>query len=964
MFILLVIMRFKKLPFSFIVLIFTVTTFFGQVKNIGLPDIRNYKKTDYQGGTQNWTIDQDKNGNIYFANNNYLLQFDGMSWHKYNLPNSSSVRCLKIDPSGKIFVGGYNEFGYFKANITGKLVYYSLSKLVNENNVKTMDFIWKIHLFDGEVIFQSFSKAYIYKNNKIKLIAAPNRFQFSFEVKNKLYFQDTSNGILEYKNGKLFELEGSKSLNFTEIWGMFPLENDKILISTLDKGLFVYDNKKIIPWNTEANEFLKKNSSLGGVVIKDKFIVLNSVLDGVILCDNQGKIIQHINRKNGLQNNTVLTSFIDNKNNLWLGLDNGIAFVNENSPFTYFGYSYNISTVYATAIYKENLYVATNQGVFYHPYSSGAKYEAFSLVEGTTGQAWNIQLIDNQLLCSHNKGVLQIIGNHSVKTLDTKGYWGFKKFLSNPNHIIGSNYNGFAIFEKINGEWRFKNQIVGYDKSVTSFEIDSQYLWFKKDDLMYQMVINDDFKNFKSIKTYPNFSSTVKGIGSVQHLKNKTFFQTNNIFYTYSPDDDSFIEDKKTSSLFKKIPKIRNLNEDKYGNIWYVFDESLGVLIKNTNGTYKNVVAPFSNLTGNLVYNYESVNTVDLNNVFIGLTDGLAHYDSNLLNNSIAKPKAFIRSFSFSKDTLIFGNGKDTFKKYTIPFNSNHVKFTFSSPTYENVENIKFSYQLEGFDDKWSNWSGISLKEYTNLKEGDYKMKVRVKNSYGIESDVALISFTITPPWYRHFLAYLFYILCITTIVYYIRERIKNKIRKNKYYETIEQRRLYLEKESKIKQDQYELEKEIEKLKNDKLQIKILLKDKELVNNTLQVVKKNKILNGIITKLKDINVESFDDSTKFQFTKLNKSIVKEVNTDKSWKDLEKHIKNVHFDFLKRLKEKYPTISPRELDLSTYLLMNMSTKEIAEIMNISSGGVELARYRLRKKLGLTKKENLNGFLMSI
>ena len=136
------------------------------------------------------------------------------------------------------------------------------------------------------------------------------------------------------------------------------------------------------------------------------------------------------------------------------------------------------------------------------------------------------------------------------------------------------------------------------------------------------------------------------------------------------------------------------------------------------------------------------------------------------------------------------------------------------------------------------------------------------------------------------------------------------------------------------------------------------------MNNSLQVVKKNKVLNGIIHKLKDIDTNILDDTTKFEFNKLHKSIVKEVNTDKSWKDLEKHIKNVHFDFLKRLKEKYPTISPRELDLSTYLLLNMSTKEIAEIMNISNGGVELARYRLRKKLGLNKKENLIGFLMSI
>jgi DNA-binding CsgD family transcriptional regulator len=77
-----------------------------------------------------------------------------------------------------------------------------------------------------------------------------------------------------------------------------------------------------------------------------------------------------------------------------------------------------------------------------------------------------------------------------------------------------------------------------------------------------------------------------------------------------------------------------------------------------------------------------------------------------------------------------------------------------------------------------------------------------------------------------------------------------------------------------------------------------------------------------------------------------------------------HIKNVHYDFLKRLKEKCPTISPRELDLATYLLMNMSTKEIADIMNISNGGVELARYRLRKKLGLNNKENLTGYLISV
>ncbi|SHG25596.1 regulatory protein, luxR family [Flavobacterium fluvii] len=947
----------------FYILLSTLTPLYSQVKNIGLPEIRNYKKTDYKGGTQNWNIDQDKNGNLYFANNNGLFQFDGISWHKYSLPNLSVIRDIKVEDSGKIYVGGYNEFGYFKSDSKGKLIYNSLSKFLDKKN-HVFDIAWKIHLHKDEVVFQSFENAFIFKNNRISTLKPLSRFQFSFQVENKLYFQDISNGLLEYRDGKFYRLEGTTILNNTEVWGMFQMPDNKLLIATIDKGLFIYENNKINSWNSEANTFVKKNSCLGGVSIQKKFIVLNSVLNGIIICDKTGRIIQHINQKKGLQNNTVLTSFVDDKNNLWLGLDNGIAFVNENSPFSYFGTSYDLSTVYATAIYKNDFYVATNQGVFHHSWNTPFQEDTFKLVEGTTGQAWNIQVIDNQLICAHNRGALLIKDKKLNKNLDKKGYWSFKKIPNNPNYMIGSNYNGFSLFEKKSGEWQFIQQIMGFSKSVGNFEIDNKNIWVKKDDLIYQIILGNDLKKFESIKTHQNLSKIDKGITSIQTIRNNIYFQTNNHFYKYSQSNEVFYKDTIVNELFKKIPQTNTIYEDNIGNIWYVIKESLCVFKRNKTGGYTNIVAPFYNLTQNLVYNNLSINTIDPENIFIGLTDGLAHYDSKLNSNFITKPKAFIRSFSFMGDTIQFGNEKNKMGKFKIPYKSNSEKFTFSSPTYENMENIKFSYQLEGFEDKWSNWSSSSIKEYTNLREGNYTMKVKVKNGHGIESDEASVPFTISPPWYRHFIAYVFYVISVAIIIYYIRKRIQTKIRKNKYFETVEQRRIYLEKEAKIRQEQFDLEKEIERLQNEKLKTQILVKDKELVTNSLQVVKKNKILNGIIQKLKDINIDSFDESAKLQYNKLNKSIIKEVNTDHSWRDLEKHIKNVHFDFLKKLKEKHPTITPRELDLSTYLLMNMSTKEIAEIMNISSGGVELSRYRLRKKLGLNKKENLTGFLMSI
>ena len=936
---------------------------FSQVKNIGLPSLKNYKRADYKGGTQNWSIDQDKNGNVYFANNNGLIQFDGSTWRTYYLPDNEPIKSLKIDSTGKIYVGGNDEFGFFKPDSKGELKYFSVSKLVSKKDNQNINLIWKIHIYNGEVVFQSFTKAFFYKNNRLRVLNAPRKFQFSFLVNNRLYFQDKVLGILEYRDKKLYSLKGTTSLNDKEIWAIFPFQNNQLLLATLEEGLFVYDYNNVKPWNTEANNFIKKNTSLGGSIIKNKFIVLNSVLNGLIICDSNGKIIQHVNRQKGLQNNTILTSFIDNKSNLWLGLDNGIAFINENSPFTYFGFSYNISTVYASVLHDGNLYVATNQGVFYHAWDKSFKEDVFKLVEGTTAQSWNVQVIDNELICANNRGALLIKNGKVVQVIDSKGYLRFEKIPNHPGFLLGSNYDGYAVFQKTSSGFQFKNQVYGFDKSSRSFEFGKSFFWIKKDEFLYRMTLSNDLKFFLDVKEIDRLSDQFKGIGSIQKIDGKVYFQINNHFYKYSTEQDVFYEDKKLSNLFKNIPVINELKEDSQSNLWYTYNESLGVLMKKKN-TYKKIDAPFSNLTGNIVNNYLSVNAIDSKNIFIGLTDGLAHYDSELFNDFAAKPKAFIRTFSFPGDTITLNNNHDKIKNIRIPYSSNHVRFTFSSPTYENLENVQFSYQLEDFDEKWSSWSVISMKEYTNLREGDYVMKVKVRDSYGAQSDASVISFTILPPWYRHFIAYILYLLIVCAGVYIVSNRIKLKIRKNKYYETIEQRRLYLEKESKIRHEQHELEKEIEKLKNDKLQIKILAKDKELVNNSLQVVKKNKTLNTIINRLKEIDANILDDSTKSEFSKLHKSIVKEVNTDKSWKDLEKHIKNVHFDFLKRLKEKYPTISPRELDLSTYLLMNMSTKEIAEIMNISNGGVELARYRLRKKLGLNKKENLIGFLMSI
>src|SRR5690606_4993352 len=183
---------------------------------------------------------------------------------------------------------------------------------------------------------------------------------------------------------------------------------DRLLMATLEAGIFLYDGRDIRPWDTMANALVKRNSSLGGTMIGPGNLVLNTVLGGVVICDLEGKVIQQLDLKKGLKNNTVLRSFVDSGGNLWLGMDNGISYVNTNSPFTYFASSLFHSSVYATISYGGLLYVATNQGVFYHKLGGPIGNRDFVLVEGTAAQSWNIQLVGGELICANNKGALVI----------------------------------------------------------------------------------------------------------------------------------------------------------------------------------------------------------------------------------------------------------------------------------------------------------------------------------------------------------------------------------------------------------------------------------------------------------------------------------------------------------------------------------------------------------------------------
>ncbi len=260
-------------------------------------------------------------------------------------------------------------------------------------------------------------------------------------------------------------------------------------------------------------------------------------------------------------------------------------------------------------------------------------------------------------------------------------------------------------------------------------------------------------------------------------------------------------------------------------------------------------------------------------------------------------------------------------------------------------------------------WETRNNREFTNLSEGDYTFYVKARNIYGVESDPAIFTFTITPPWARSIGAYIVYIIIGLVIIGFIVLLIRKKIERSNLKEKELQQEKFREREEKLQRETLEAEKEIIRLRNEKLSEQMIMKDKELANSTLDMIQKNKLLTKIKNDLKKISSATIDEESKNNIHILSKRINKELDTEKQWEIFETHFENVHEAFLIRLKEQYPELSPRELKLCAYLRLNISSKEIAILMNISTRGVEISRYRLRKKLDLNRNENLTDFILT-
>jgi DNA-binding CsgD family transcriptional regulator len=310
----------------------------------------------------------------------------------------------------------------------------------------------------------------------------------------------------------------------------------------------------------------------------------------------------------------------------------------------------------------------------------------------------------------------------------------------------------------------------------------------------------------------------------------------------------------------------------------------------------------------------------------------------------------------------VFERQLDSFRP-TLPYASNSLTFTFAANSFESANDIQYQFYLDGYENHWSTWTFQTQKEYTNLKEGTYTFNVRSKDINGNVSDITTYTFTINPPWFRSLWAYSFYCVSFVMVLFTGFSLMDRKYQREQQELEKKQRNELNQKENELEKLSQESQEEINRLQHEKLESELRHMNNELATSTMHLLNKNEFITSIKSNLDHMIKKSQHDEMKTELVHISRQIEQNISADSDWEHFQLHFDRVHGDFSNRFKVAFPTLSPQEIKLSAYLRMNLSSKEIAQLLNISVRGVEISRYRLRKKLQLDRTKNLQEFILT-
>jgi serine phosphatase RsbU (regulator of sigma subunit) len=773
-----------------------------------------YKPTDYKGGLHNYAFVQDQKGLIYVGNEEMVLEYDGLKWR--NIPikpgKGVNVYALGIDSLNRIYVGGNKEFGYLIPNNIGQLEYKSLYDSLPPGK-EGFGTIIKIHTTPSGVFFVSPTKVIFWNGFNFNFYTPQGLIKETFFFYNKLYAFIENIGLTVFESGKFIELPyGADFVNYGFIGMTKYRKKNQYLVYTKNNGFFLYNDPtniikinelnipqdKLIAVKTNYDEVLKYYDPIGLTGLDNDRFAIYTRLGGIFIFDKDFNLKSIINRTKGLKFNRVRSLFSDKENFLWVGLENGINKVDYKSQYSIYNENSGIEgSALCVTKYNNKIFVGTTNGIFIERkfvsiLEAETEQKVFLPILNFSSLVHKFMTINSVLYAITSDGIFRIDDNNFSVTKIIPGDFNNYLFIEESNELILCGEKGVFIYNIKQDPLGIKLDLKNHFNYLPN-DINS---WLKIDGLsndttkviyastqrngFYKFEINEadgtirDFNlnQFNDKKLEQTFLIGLKGqyfIGCSQGI-----LEIDN--QTFSLKETKLFGKDLTPNAKRKVLKIFKTHKN---DLWIqsIKNKKFELGICNFNGINYNDYDKgiFKGVDLGAINDLYDDETNEI--IWFAGFEGLESYREKLFNSYTTAPPTIIRAVYVNFDSLVFGGhhqnivgnvssvqDPSTIKTFTS--NYNNISFEFCAPNTHNIENILYSYFLEGYSTNWSPWSKTNRIEYTNLGEGKYTFKVRAMTIEGTIGKPDKYTFFVLAPWYLTTWAFILYALLFALIIY------------------------------------------------------------------------------------------------------------------------------------------------------------------------------------------------------
>ena len=959
--------------------------------------VTNFSVADYSAGTQNWQLLTTRNGWLYAANNYGLLEYDGSQWRIYGMYYGNLPRSIAALDDKAIFIGATNDFGVFTPTSMGGMRYTSL---MTEDVSPDYGEVWDIEVIGQQVyiftrhriIVAEYSDADSISLKNVRTLSTTSRVFCAEEVGGAIYV-GTDDGLYLLTGTRMNRIHGSDVLRGYEVRCIQALDEQRLLIGTDLGGLYVYDGTRIAPYRTEADAFIRKNQLYTFAVRGDQ-IALGTVLQGIAVVTTSGKICRYVSRKEGLQNNTILSMAFDSRDNLWVGLDQGIDYVQLASTRQYFSDEQtNFGTGYATLRVQQGAttryYYGTNQALYVRTNTG----KPLQLVEGSMGQVWSLSEIDGTVFCCHNRGLFIVDGSRVLPLCTDEGFWKVQPLPD--GRVLAGSYSGFRVLNKTNGQWQI-TRVKGFGDTAFRWQVDpTGAVWAVATAGLVHLQWADE-QTFDNQSVHPyneahdwinisrlgeqivisslDYCRVVGADGVLRHDENlmnnclagETYYAQmlqdscgNNLFII---DGTLYIRIRQGETYMPAQPLYSN-KPDFVGGFENIYETADGYII----GTLQGYNLLQSSIAANQAA--ESMPTIYLREVSMVNHDGKAVYGESLgsagLSTLHSQPStspnaqhlstlhtAYSRSFEACRDKNSQRSTEDCPTVFVLPYDEYALRFSCSIDRTP-AGNTMYAYRLLPRDKEFTPLTPRAYYECSSLEQGRYTLQVKCLSAAenALPAEVTRSwQFVVLPPWYMTWWANcLFAVLTllwlsgVAYVLYVIADRSKRKAL-------------------------HEQQLRILQLENDRTQTRLQAKSQELTRIMHEeAIKQEDLafaheqLDKCLHDLQTHNLKKVEE----RLNNLKQHITSKAGDESiDWQRFEENFDEVNAGFCKCLTERFPWMSKQERKLCVYIHMGMLTKEMGPMLGLSTRGVEMLRYRMRCKMDLDPQANLKDYLTKI